>query len=55
MCSCSKKGDLADPNKWRGGVLMDVCSEIFSSDMNYRAFRLLELMVHDFSLAGHRK
>ena len=25
-----KKGDLSDPNKWRGINLMDVCSKIFS-------------------------
>ncbi len=36
-----KKGDLADPNKWRGVMLMDVFSKIFSSVMNDRAFRLL--------------
>ena len=52
MCSCSKKGDLADPNKWRGGVLMDVCSENFSSDMNDRAFHLLELHGTRFQFGG---
>ena len=38
-----KKGDLADPNKWRGVMLMVVCSKIFSLVMNDRAFCLLEL------------
>jgi hypothetical protein len=30
-----------DPNKWREVMLMDVCSKIFSSVMNGRAFCLL--------------
>ena len=38
-----KSGNLSDPNKWCGVMLMDVCSKIFSSIMNGRAFRLLEL------------
>jgi hypothetical protein len=38
-----KKGDLTNPNKWRGVMLMDVCSKIFCSFMNCHAFRLLEL------------
>ena len=42
-CVCvPKSGDLSDPNKWRGVMLMDVCSKIFSSVMNGRAFKLLE-------------
>jgi hypothetical protein len=36
-----KSGDLSDPNKWRGVMLMDVCSKIFSSVMNGHAFQLL--------------
>ncbi len=36
-----KSGDLLDPNKWRGVMLMDVCSKIFSLVMNGRAFKLL--------------
>jgi hypothetical protein len=36
-----KSGDLLDPNKWRGVMLIDVCSKTFSSVMNGRAFRLL--------------
>jgi hypothetical protein len=38
-----KSGNLSDPNKWHGVMLMDVCSKIFSSIMNGHAFRLLEL------------
>jgi hypothetical protein len=37
-----KKGDLSDPNKWRGVMLMDMCSKIFSSIMTARAFKLLD-------------
>ncbi len=37
-----KNGNLSDPNKWQGVMLMDVCSKIFSSVMNGRAFKLLE-------------
>jgi hypothetical protein len=36
-----KSGDLSDPNKFWGVMLMDVCSKIFSSVMNARAFKLL--------------
>ncbi len=36
-----KSGDLLDPYKWRGVMLMDVCSKIFSLVMNGRAFKLL--------------
>ena len=38
-----KKGNLSDPNKWRGVMLMDVASKVFSSVMNDQAFQLLEL------------
>jgi hypothetical protein len=31
-----KKGELSDPNKWRGINLMDVCSKIFSCILNER-------------------
>ena len=47
-----KKGNLSDPNKWRGVMLMDVCSKIFSSVMNGRAFRLLELHGTRFQFGG---
>jgi hypothetical protein len=36
-----KSGDLLVPNKWRGVMLMDVCSKIFRSVMNGRVFKLL--------------
>jgi hypothetical protein len=35
-----KKGDLSDPKKWRGIMLMDMCSKVFSSVMTARAFKL---------------
>ncbi len=38
-----KKGNLSDPNKWGGVMLMDVASKVFSSVMNDQAFQLLEL------------
>jgi hypothetical protein len=47
-----KKGNLADPNKWRGIMLMDVCSKIFSSVMNNHAFHLLELHGTRFQFGG---
>ena len=47
-----KKGDLADPNKWRGVILMDVCSKIFSLVMNDHAFRLLEPHGTQFQFGG---
>jgi hypothetical protein len=37
-----KKGDLSDPNKWHGIMLMDMCSKVFSSNMTARAFQLLD-------------
>ena len=37
-----KKGDFSDPNKWRGILLMDMCSKVFSSIMTARAFQLLD-------------
>ncbi len=33
-----KKGDLSVPNKWRGIMLMDMCSKVFASIMTARAF-----------------
>jgi hypothetical protein len=36
-----KTGNLSDPNKWQGVMLMDMCSKIFSLVMNTRAFKLL--------------
>ena len=47
-----KSGSLSDPNKWRGVMLMDVCSKVFSSVMNGRAFRLLDLHGTKFQFGG---
>ncbi len=47
-----KKGNLADPNKWRGVMLMDVYSKIFSSVMNDCTFHLLELHGTRFQFGG---
>ncbi|KAL7525745.1 hypothetical protein ACHAXR_001140 [Thalassiosira sp. AJA248-18] len=38
----TKKGDLSDPNKWRGINLMGVCSKVLSSIRNERCFKQLE-------------
>jgi hypothetical protein len=50
-----KSGDLSDPNKWRGVMLMDVCSKIFSSVMNKRAFKLLSKHGTKFQFGGTPK
>ena len=47
-----KKGDLSDPNKWRGIMLMDICSKVFSSVLNTRAFLLLEKHGTRFQFGG---
>jgi len=47
-----KNGNLSDPNKWRGVMLMDVCSKIFSSVMNGRAFKLLNAHGTRFQFGG---
>jgi hypothetical protein len=47
-----KTGNLSDPNKWRGVMLMDVCSKIFSSVMNGQAFCLLQLHGAKFQFGG---
>jgi hypothetical protein len=53
QCVCvPKSGDLSDPNKWRGVMRMDVCSKIFSSVMNGRAFQLLEANGTRFQFGG---
>ena len=36
-----KSGDLSDPSKWRGIMIMDVTSKLFSCVMNERAFKIL--------------
>jgi hypothetical protein len=47
-----KSGGLSDLNKWRGVMLMDVCSKIFSSVMNGRAFKLVEQHGTQFQFGG---
>ena len=45
QCQCipvPKRGDLSDPNKWRGIMLMDMCSKVFLLVMTRRAFLLLD-------------
>ena len=50
-----KSGDLSNPNKWRGVMLMDVCSKIFSIIMNERAFVLLDMHGTKFQFGGTPK
>ena len=47
-----KKGDLSDPNKWRGIMLMDMCSKVFLSVMTARAFTLLDKHGTRFQFGG---
>lgn len=47
-----KSGDLSDPNKWRGIMLMGICSKIFSSIMNRCTFRLLNENGTRFQFGG---
>jgi hypothetical protein len=47
-----KSGNLSDPNKWRGVMLMDVYSKIFSSVMNGRTFKLLDKHGMQFQFGG---
>jgi hypothetical protein len=47
-----KLGNLSNPNKWCGIMLMDVCSKIFSLVVNGRAFRFLELHGTHFQFGG---
>jgi len=50
-----KRGDLSDPNKWRGIMLMDMCSKVFSSVMTTRAFSLLDKHGTRFQFGGTPK
>jgi hypothetical protein len=55
QCQCipvPKRGDLSDPNKWRGIMLMDMCSNVFSSVMTRRAFSLLDKHGTRFQFGG---
>ena len=47
-----KKGDLSDPNKWQGIMLIDMCSKVFSSILTTRAFKLLDLHGTRFQFGG---
>ena len=47
-----KSGDLSNPNKWRGVMMMDVCSKIFSIIMNGRAFVVLKQHGTVFQFGG---
>jgi hypothetical protein len=47
-----KSGDLSDPNKWCGIMLMGVGSKIFSSVMNEQAFKLLDKSGTKFQFGG---
>ncbi len=47
-----KKGDLSDPNKWQGIMLMDMCSKVFSSVMTARAYTLLDKHGTRFQFGG---
>ena len=47
-----KSGDLSDPNKWRGIMLMDVMSKVFSCIMNARAFKILDKHGTRFQFGG---
>jgi hypothetical protein len=47
-----KKGDLSDSNKWRGIMLMDMCSKVFSSVLNTCAVLLLEKHGTRFKFGG---
>ena len=47
-----KRGDLSDPNKWRGIMLMDMCSKVFLSVMTARAFALIDKHGTRFQFGG---
>ena len=47
-----KRGDLSDPNKWRGIMLMDMCSKVFLSVMTTRAFALIDKHGTQFQFGG---
>ncbi len=47
-----KQGDLSDPNKWHGIMLMDMCSKVFLSVMTAQAFALLDKHGTCFQFGG---
>ena len=50
-----KKGNLSDPKKWQGIILMDICSKVLSSIMTSRAFQLLDKCGTSFQFGGTPK
>ncbi|EJK61338.1 hypothetical protein THAOC_18200 [Thalassiosira oceanica] len=50
-----KSGDLSNPNKWRGVMLMDVMSKIFSSILNERIFKIVQKHGNRFQFGGTPK
>mmetsp|Transcript_22885 Transcript_22885/g.52542 ORF Transcript_22885/g.52542 Transcript_22885/m.52542 type:complete len:261 (+) Transcript_22885:134-916(+) len=50
-----KSGDLSNPNKWRGVMLMDVMSKIFSSILNERIFKIIQKHGNRFQFGGTPK
>jgi hypothetical protein len=50
-----KKGNLSDPNKWQGIMLIDICRKVFSSIMTARAFQLLDKHKTGFQFGGTPK
>ena len=49
----SKSGDLSYPNKWRGAILINVMSNIFSYVINLRCFEILDAHRKNSNLVGH--
>ncbi len=50
-----KQGNLSNPNKWQGIMLMDMCSKVFLSVMMTRAFTLLDKHSTHFQFGGTPK
>ena len=50
-----KKGNLRNPNRWRGIMLMDICSKVFYSIMTARALQLLDKQGTRFQFGGTPK
>jgi hypothetical protein len=50
-----KQGNLSNPNKWRGIMLMDICSKVFLSVMTTPAFTLIDKHGTCFQFGGTPK
>mmetsp|Transcript_34316 Transcript_34316/g.77149 ORF Transcript_34316/g.77149 Transcript_34316/m.77149 type:complete len:167 (+) Transcript_34316:298-798(+) len=50
-----KSGDLSNPNKWRGVMLMDVIWKIFSSILNEHIFKIVQKHGNRFQFGGAPK